>query len=126
MADDDEIQAIRAKRLAELQAQYGGGKQQDQEQKEEAQRRHQDMKNAMLAQILEQSARARLSSIALVKPEKAELVENMLIRMAQTGQIHGKLGEAELIKLLEQVNQTQAKKTTVKFDRRKLDDSDED
>lgn len=26
MADDDEIQAIRAKRLAELQAQYGGGK----------------------------------------------------------------------------------------------------
>ena len=32
-----------------------------------------------------------VNSIALVKPEKAEMVERMLIRMAQTGQIHGKV-----------------------------------
>lgn len=67
------------------------------------------MKNSLLSQILEQDARARrktahsptctqlalsslaVNSIALVKPEKAKAVEMMLIRMAQTGQISGKV-----------------------------------
>lgn len=64
----------------------------------------------------------------LGKPEKGKLVENMLIRMAQTGQICSKIEEAELITLLENVNaQTQQKKPTVKFDRRRAAlDSDED
>ena len=69
-----------------------------------------------------------MSSIALVKPERAEKVEAMLIQMAQTGQIGGKLGEAELVGLLEKVSSHTQKKTTVKFDRRRmnLDDSDDD
>jgi programmed cell death protein 5 len=82
------------------------------------------MVNVMLTQILEQDARARLNSIAMVKPEKAQSVEKILIRMAQTGQIQGKLGENELVKLLEQLNQP--KKTTIKFDRRRHYDSDDD
>jgi len=32
-----------------------------------------------------------VNSIALVKPEKARAVENILIQMAQTGQIVGKV-----------------------------------
>lgn len=51
------------------------------------------------------------------KPEKGRMVENMLLRMAQSGQIVNKLGEDELIGLLEQVNsqmQSQERKTTVK------------
>ncbi len=68
------------------------------------------MKNMMLTQILEQNARARceskrrelcslinnnnyaVNSIALVKPERARQVEGMLIQMAQSGQIGGKVG----------------------------------
>ena len=63
-----------------------------------------------------------------MKPERAEKVEAMLIQMAQTGQIGGKLGEAELVGLLEKVSSHTQKKTTVKFDRRRmnLDDSDDD
>ena len=67
------------------------------------------MKNSILTQILEQDARARceccvilqknffsclffsVNSIALVKPERAQQVETMLIQMAQTGQIVGKV-----------------------------------
>lgn len=70
------------------------------------------MKNSVLSQILEQNARARrelhleihmnlikthffpvhvVNSIALVKPDKAKSVEMMLIRMAQSGQISGKV-----------------------------------
>ena len=69
-----------------------------------------------------------MSSIALVKPERAEQVEAILIQMAQTGQITGKLGEAELVSLLEKVSSQTQKKTTIKFERRRrdLDDSDDD
>lgn len=69
-----------------------------------------------------------VSSIALVKPERAQQVEGMLIQMAQTGQLTGKLGEAELVGLLEKISNHTQKKTTVKFDRRRidLDDSDDD
>lgn len=69
------------------------------------------MINVMLTQILEQDARARrkciyishtllyslslsiltVNSIGLVRPEKAQTIERMLIRMAQMGQIQGKV-----------------------------------
>ncbi|CAI8034747.1 Programmed cell death protein 5 [Geodia barretti] len=125
MAEDEGLEAIRAKRLAELQAQYGGG-QRDQEQKQQAAKtREEDMKNSVLSQILEQGARARLNSIALVKPDKAKSVEMMLIRMAQSGQISGKVGEGQLVELLERINQQTQKSTKVKFERRRQDSDDE-
>ncbi len=37
-----------------------------------------------------------MSSIAVVKPDKAQMVEAMLIRMAQTGQIQGKVDQEVL------------------------------
>ncbi|RZF36061.1 hypothetical protein LSTR_LSTR005877 [Laodelphax striatellus] len=126
---DPELEEIRRKRLAELQANYGGGSQENQKAMEEKKRETEDMKNSILSQILDQQARARLNTLMLGKPEKGQMVENMLLRMAQTGQIRGRLGENDLIKLLESVNQQlQPKATTVKFDRRRaaLDDSDDD
>ena len=127
MADDD-LDAIRARRMAELQSQYGGGGGQNQpsaEEQEERQRQMNDMKNSILSQVLDQSARARLNTISLAKPEKAKMVEGMLIQMAQSGQIQNKLGEDQLKGLLEKVSGRQ-KTTTVKFKRRGLDDSDDE
>jgi programmed cell death protein 5 len=48
------------------------------------------------------------------KPEKGQLVENMLLNMAHTGQIMGKLGESELINILEKVSEQMQHNTTVK------------
>lgn len=65
----------------------------------------------------------------LGKPEKGRMVESMLIQMAQRGQLRGKIGETELIGILESVNQQMAAKQSskVKFDRRRAAlDSDED
>lgn len=64
----------------------------------------------------------------LGKPEKGKMVENMLLTMAQTGQICTKIGEKELIGLLENVSSQTQSKTSVKFDRRRaaLDSDDED
>ncbi|KAI8790560.1 Programmed cell death protein 5 [Biomphalaria glabrata] len=126
MADDD-LEAIRARRMAELQSQQGHGD--GAKAQAEQQARENEMKNVILGQVLDQSARARLNTIAIAKPEKARMVENLIIQMARTGQLQGqKLSEAQLKDLLEQVSSSTQKKTTVKFDRRRahMDDSDED
>lgn len=56
------------------------------------------------------------------------MLENMIIRMAQSGQIAGKIDDQQLVQILESVNQQMPKSTsTVKFDRRRAAiDSDED
>uniref|UniRef100_A0A667YNE5 Programmed cell death protein 5 n=1 Tax=Myripristis murdjan TaxID=586833 RepID=A0A667YNE5_9TELE len=102
---DDELEAIRRQRMAELQAKHGvrGEPEPGQET---------DMRNSILAQVLDQSARARLSNLALVKPEKANAVENYLIQMARFGKLGGKISESGLIEILEKVSQQTEKKTT--------------
>lgn len=103
--EDDELKALRAKRMAELQASGGGGgggDQGSQQQKAEQQRQQmQDMKNSILSQVLTQEARARLNTLMLAKPEKGARVEACILQMAQTGQLGGRLSEDELIGLLE-------------------------
>ncbi|CAG9768011.1 unnamed protein product [Ceutorhynchus assimilis] len=127
---DAELEELRLRRMAELQAQYKGSNtdpnaQRAQEQKAKEQ---EDAKNSILSQILDQNARARLSNLMLGKPEKGQLVQNMLVRMAQSGQIMSKIGEKELIGLLENVSSQTQSKVSVKFDRRRaaLDSDDDD
>lgn len=56
------------------------------------------------------------------------MVEGMIVRMAQMGQLQGKLDDAQLVQLLESVNSQMPRSTsTVKFDRRRAAiDSDDD
>jgi len=118
--------AIRAKRMAELQAMQGGGAQQQQQQQEEKMKQMNDMKNSILSQVLDQEARARLNTLMITKPEKGRQVEAMLCQMAQSGQMAGKMDDAALKDLLNRfaANQPSSK---VKFDRRRAAlDSDED
>ncbi|GLH03081.1 hypothetical protein R5R35_007731 [Gryllus longicercus] len=125
MADAD-LEEIRAKRLAQLQSQYKGPGESEKA-LEERKREQDEFKHSILTQVLTQSARARLNTLMIGKPEKGQMVENMLIQMARTGQIMGKLGEEELIGILEKVSEQMQKKTIVKFDRRRaaLDSDDE-
>jgi len=82
--------------------------QQQQNQEEELQQqkqRQEEFKNQVLNQILDQQARARLSTLSLAKPEKAQAVESLLINMARMGRMGagGKITEAQLIDVLEKV-----------------------
>ncbi|KAI3456061.1 hypothetical protein Pfo_012724 [Paulownia fortunei] len=78
----------------------------------------------ILTQILTSEARARLARIALVKPEKARGVEDVIIKAAKMGQIVEKVSEERLISLLEQINTQTTKETKVIIKRRSsvLDD----
>ncbi|KAL1785929.1 programmed cell death protein 5 [Sigmodon hispidus] len=120
--EDEELKALRKQRLVELQAKHGDP---DDAAQQEAKQREAEMRNSILAQVLDQSAQANVSNLAHIKPEKTKAVENYLIQMARYEQLSGKVSEQGLIEILE-VSQQIEKKTTVKFSRRKVMESDED
>uniref|UniRef100_A0A8C4QJG5 Programmed cell death 5 n=1 Tax=Eptatretus burgeri TaxID=7764 RepID=A0A8C4QJG5_EPTBU len=72
------------------------------------------MRNSILSQVLDQNARARLSNLGMVKPDKVKAVENYLIQMARFGQLPGQVNEQDLIGILQKVSQDSEKKTTIK------------
>ncbi|XP_037819102.1 programmed cell death protein 5 [Lucilia sericata] len=131
MADSD-LDAIRAQRMAQMQSQFGGGgggnAAEKQKAQEEQMRQQDEMKHSILSQVLDQQARARLNTLKISKPEKAAMFENMVIRMAQSGQLRGKLDDAQFVNILESINaQMPQSKSTVKYDRRRAAiDSDDD
>ncbi|XP_047311137.1 DNA-binding protein DDB_G0278111-like [Impatiens glandulifera] len=118
--------------MQELMAQRGGGgagNQNNSEQhkaQEEAKRDADERRQMMLTQIMSSEARERLARIALVKPEKARGVEDVVLRAAQMGQIAEKVSEEKLISLLEQINTQTSKQTKVIIQRRRsvLEDDD--
>ncbi|RUP44622.1 PDCD5-related protein [Jimgerdemannia flammicorona] len=138
--EDDELNAIRARRMAELQASQpqsraggpsiggipggGGSSKEDEEKKGQME----EMRRTMLIQILDNTARERLSRIQMVKADKARAVEDLLIRMAQGGQLRQKINEAQLIDLLGQINEQEkgAKETKIVYNRRRFDDDEEE
>ncbi|WMV15655.1 hypothetical protein MTR67_009040 [Solanum verrucosum] len=70
--------------------------------------------------------KGQFARIALVKPDKARGVEDVILRAAQYGQITEKVSEQKLIELLEQINTQTTKQTKVTIQRRRnvLEDDD--
>ncbi|XP_059438980.1 uncharacterized protein LOC132171627 [Corylus avellana] len=126
---DPELEAIRRRRMQELMGQHSMGNQQNPEQQkaqDDAKREAEEGRQMMLSQILSAEARERLARIALVKPEKARGVEDVILNAAQRGQIAEKVSEERLISLLEQINTQTTKQTRVTIQRRRsvLEDDD--
>ncbi|KAI3871554.1 hypothetical protein MKX03_005737, partial [Papaver bracteatum] len=87
---DPELEAIRQRRMQEIMAQHGAGNQQNPEQQtaqKDAKREADEWRQLMLSQILTSQARERIARISLVKPEKARDVEDVILKVAQMGQI---------------------------------------
>ncbi|CAG8613597.1 3347_t:CDS:2 [Cetraspora pellucida] len=89
--DDPELEAIRQARIRELQAAAAGGGSKSSEDEGEKKRQQEETRQTLLTQILDNEARERLARISIVKAEKARAVEDLLIRMAQSGQLRGKV-----------------------------------
>ncbi|XP_050702648.1 programmed cell death protein 5-like [Eriocheir sinensis] len=121
MSDDKELAALRARRLQELQ-----GMQNQQQKQEEMQQQQTQAINSLLNQVLDQQARARLNTISVAKPERGRQLESVIVQMATSGQLAGKLTEADLVNLVERVNAQTQKTTSVKFDRRRAAFDDDD
>ncbi|WBW71358.1 DNA-binding TFAR19-related protein, Programmed cell death protein 5-like protein [Schizosaccharomyces osmophilus] len=125
---DEELQAIRQARLAQLKGQQQPSEPQNAPANQGQQKEATDeLRQNMLTQILEHSARDRLRRIALVKPDRAQAVEELLLRMARSGQVLQKISESELIELLEQISGQLSKQreTKIVYSRRAVDDEDD-
>ncbi|EDP41492.1 hypothetical protein MGL_4185 [Malassezia globosa CBS 7966] len=88
-----------------------------------------ELKRQMLSQILDGEARERLSRIALVKPQKADTISDLLLQMARSGQVRQRVTEDQLIMLLDQVDQATSQESTGKITvtrKKTLNDDDDD
>ena len=98
MVSDDELDAIRQRKLAELQ-QQAAQEQVAEQQAAEAQAQ----KEAILRQILSPEARSRLTNIRMVKPQLAEQIEMQLIQLAGSGRLKSRVSDEQLKGLLQQL-----------------------
>ncbi|KAL7068069.1 double-stranded DNA-binding domain-containing protein [Cryptosporidium serpentis] len=76
------------------------------EQKEERRRQLEEQRRTALRALLESSAIERLQRVALVKPEKAQLIEEHILRSAHISGFSpvNRMSEDELINILSRVS----------------------
>jgi len=82
VSEDEEVEAIRKKRMMELQRRLSR-----EEDRIQMQQQIEMQKQALLRRILSSDARQRLTNLKMVKPEFAEQIEVQLIQLAQAGRV---------------------------------------
>lgn len=97
--EEEDLEALRRKKLLELQ-------QRAQAEKElEAQKQQVELqKRSILMEILTPEARSRLANVKLARPEYAVQIENLIIQLAQTGQIRQKITDEQLKQILRKIS----------------------
>ncbi len=97
MAED--LDALRRKKLLELQQRAQA------ERELEAQKQQLDLqKRSVLMEVLTPEARSRLANVKLARPEYAVQIENLIIQLAQTGQIRQKITDEQLKQILRKIS----------------------
>lgn len=107
MEGDEELEELRRRKMLQIQM----AAQQDAERREK-ERQIQELKQSVLRQILTPEARERLARVRLAKPELAEMVENQLIMLAQSGRLRTKITDEILKDLLSKV-QSEKRETKI-------------
>jgi programmed cell death protein 5 len=107
VSNEEELDNIRKRKLAELRQQAA------QQQIAEAQQKEfENKKYLLMRKILSQEGRQRLENIRMVRPQFAEQIELELIQLFQSGQLRGAipLPDSAFKKLLEQISSVGKKK----------------
>lgn len=123
--DDAELNAIRAARLAELQKNAGTAGPSSGS-SGAAPSGADDAKLTILSRLLESSARERLSRVRIVRPDRADQVEKYIIKLYQMGSITQKLGEKDVVQILDGLSRDQKVGTKIIYDRKNVEDDDDD
>jgi programmed cell death protein 5 len=108
--EDRELEMLRQRRLAELQAQKA-----QQEALGKEQERADEQKGLILRKILTKEALERLGNLSMAYPEMAASVENQLVMLYQNGRIQREIDDETLKKLLQQI---QPKSKDIKITRK--------
>jgi programmed cell death protein 5 len=106
---DEELEAIRERKLAALREQAL-----EEQVREQQISEAQAQKEAILRQILTPEARSRLTNIRMVKPQLAEQIELQLIQLASAGRLKARVTDEQLKGLLQQM-QEKERDTKISF-----------
>ena len=98
MAGDEELEAIRRRKIEQMQQEQAGVAAEEQKRQE-----IEEAKKNIIRQILAPEARERLNTIRMAKPELAEQLEAQLIALAQTGKLKSMLTDAQFKEILRQI-----------------------
>ena len=105
---DEELEALRRKKLSALQRQTS-----DEQREAQTQQQLETQKQALLRSILSPEARQRLTNLKMIKPEFTEQLELQLIQLAQQGKIPIPLADEQLRQILMQL-QSRKRETTIR------------
>lgn len=94
MSGDEELEALRKRRLLELQQNANQPQQKSEDQK------RLEIQKQLMRRILTQEARQRLSNLKMVKPEFAKQLEFQLIQIAQQKRISLPINDNQFKELL--------------------------
>jgi programmed cell death protein 5 len=92
---EEELEALRKRRMLELQQRMA-----EEQQQVQAQQQLERQKQALLRRILTPEARRRLTNLNMVKPEFTQQLELQLIQLAQQGRINIPITDEQLKELL--------------------------
>jgi programmed cell death protein 5 len=109
-ADEDELAALRQRKLQELQVRA-----QQEAMAQEQQKQIDAQKATLMRQLLSPEARERLANLRMTRPDIVESVENQLISLVQSGRITQQIDDYTLRQILRKVVPS---KREIKIERR--------
>ena len=110
MAEEDELEALRQRKMQELQVRA------QQEAMAQEQAKQVDAQRQMvMRQILTPEARERLANLRMTRPDVVDSVENQLIMLVQSGRITQQIDDYTLRQILRKV---MPQKREIKIERR--------
>ncbi len=107
MSGDEELERLKAQRMAELQARQ---QQSAEQQRAAAAADAEAQKQALMRRLLTPEARQRLANIKMVRPEFGQQLELELVQLAQTGRVPLPITDEALKRLLLQIEGQQKKR----------------
>ena len=110
MADDIELEALRQRKLQELQVRA-----QQEAVAQEQSRQLEAQRAVLMRQILTPEARERLANLRMTRPDLVEHVENQLVMLVQSGRVTDKIDDYTLRQLLRRIMPA---KREIKIERR--------
>ena len=105
MSRDEELERLKAQRMAELQA-----RQQQSAEQQRVAAEAEAQKQSLMRRLLTPEARQRLANIKLVRPEFSQQLELELVQLAQTGKVTLPITDGQLKRLLTQIEGQQKKR----------------
>jgi len=105
----EDIEEIRQRKMAELQKRI-----EEEKAQREAEQNAKIQKQMILRAILTPEARSRLTNLRLSRPDYASTIEAQLIRLAQSGNLRGKVTDLQLKEILRKLARSRSREPTIK------------